>query len=190
MQMDLCVGGLSRFDLKEGDVGYRVDRIMCDDLVTAHWTEDLTSAYKKMCRLSIRHLPVLDDHGDLVGIISDRDFQRAMRTDVRYDSNFVTQAEFESEALVRDYMSQPVKSVGPETDVKSAARLMIDNKISSILVVDDDFKMLGIVTPEDLMKLLIEVLGGGQESFIESVESLAVNSPMGTVASALSQAGI
>ncbi len=168
----------------------KVDQIMSDDIVTAHWTEDLGSAYKKMVRLEIRHLPVVDDRGDLVGIISDRDFQRAMRTDTSYDSNYVMQAEFEGEALVRDYMTQPVKSVDASTDLKSVAHLMIDKKISAVLVVDDDYKMVGIVTHEDLLQVLVDILDDRTESVFEEVEGFAYNSPIGSVASTLSQAGI
>lgn len=168
----------------------KVEQIMCEDIVTAHWTEDLGSAYKKMSRLGIRHLPVVDDRGELVGIISDRDFQRAMRTDTSYDSNYVMRAEFEAEALVRDYMSQPVKSVDESTDVKTVAHMMIEQKISAVLVINDDYKMVGIVTHEDLLQVLVDILDDRVETTFDEVESLAYNSPIGAVATSLSQAGI
>jgi len=53
--------------------------------------------------------------------------------------------------MVRDVMTQPVQSVRPETPLKEVARLLIDHRISGLPVVDDDGRVLGVVSEGDLL---------------------------------------
>src|SRR5687768_1584204 len=85
---------------------------MSTDIVTAHLMDDLKIAYSRLLENSIRHLPVTDDAGTVVGIISDRDFQRAMwpvQNTRSRDEN--VKPIFRAGAVVGDYMSWPVLTV-------------------------------------------------------------------------------
>lgn len=53
--------------------------------------------------------------------------------------------------LARDVMTTEVITVKPDTTVEEAARILVDNKISGIPVVDDENKLIGIVTEKDLI---------------------------------------
>ncbi|MBF6648212.1 CBS domain-containing protein [Methylobacter sp. BlB1] len=53
--------------------------------------------------------------------------------------------------LIRDYMTTNPITVRPETPVKEVADLLIANRINGVPVVDDEGKLLGIVTAEDLI---------------------------------------
>lgn len=53
--------------------------------------------------------------------------------------------------LARDVMTRNVISVGPEEKVERAARLLVDNRISGLPVVDNEKHILGIITEKDLM---------------------------------------
>jgi len=167
----------------------KVDRIMSKNLVTAHWTEELNSAYNKMRRLGVRHLPVVADQGEIIGIISDRDFQRAMTYDESQPS-YCLKAEFANNSLVRDFMSQPVVTVNDHMDVKTVAHLMIEKKISAVLVINRLNRAIGIVTHEDLLKMLVGILDQQDESVFEELEGIAYNSSIGTATTALAQAGV
>jgi len=167
----------------------KVDHVMSKSLVTAHWTEELSSAFNRMRRLQVRHLPVVTDHGEIVGMISDRDFQRAMTFDENHDPSYYIKAEFEPNALVRDYMSQPVIAVSGGADLKSVANLMINKKISAVLVVNSKSKAMGIVTHEDLLRALVELLGSEDISVLDEL-NLIYSAPIKSVATTLGQAGI
>jgi acetoin utilization protein AcuB len=52
--------------------------------------------------------------------------------------------------LIRDWMTKEVITVGPETSMMKASKLMREHKISRIPVVDDSFRLLGIVSDRDL----------------------------------------
>src|SRR5947207_1896929 len=100
------------------------------DMITVGFMEGLEDAYIKMRDHKIRHLPVVDSKKKIIGIISDRDIQRGMNTDVRdYESFRITSADFDPSARVWDYMSAPVKCVPFETDLKTISQRMIDEKI-------------------------------------------------------------
>lgn len=53
--------------------------------------------------------------------------------------------------LAKDIMTREVITVKPDTTVEEAARIMVDNKVSGLPVVDEEGKILGIVTEKDLM---------------------------------------
>lgn len=53
--------------------------------------------------------------------------------------------------LAKDIMTHEVITVKPDTTIEDAARLLVDNKISGIPVIDEDGRILGIVTEKDLM---------------------------------------
>lgn len=130
--------------------------IMTKKLVTIGAQASLTEAYRLMQTRKIRHLPVVDDKGAIVGILSDRDLQRAM-SPKKKDIHELT-FEFDPEFIVRDFMSWPVKTVAHDMSVRDVAQRMLKEKLSALLVVDADQKHKGIVTTDDMLRLLIMLL--------------------------------
>mgnify|MGYP003348804238 CR=1 FL=1 len=59
----------------------KLENPMTRSLLTVRWNLSLEDAWKMMKERSIRHLPVLDAEGGLIGILSDRDVKRAMRSE-------------------------------------------------------------------------------------------------------------
>ncbi len=138
--------------------------MMTSDLVKATLEESLESAYLKMKNKRIRHLPVADDAGKIVGIISNRDVFRGMQSDLRdWHSVQVEGGDFDPADKVKDFMSWPVKTVSYNTDLRVVIDKMIKEKVSAYLVSYDE-RVLGIVTSEDLLKLLYELL---EEKYFE-----------------------
>jgi len=56
----------------------RVSELMSRDVVTIGDTETCHEAVEQMCRRKVRHLPVLDREGALVGIVTDRDVRHRL----------------------------------------------------------------------------------------------------------------
>lgn len=142
--------------------------IMSRNLVTVNLSDSLRKAYQLMVEHKIRHLPVCDHTQDVIGIISDRDLQRAMevsseREDMSGVSFLDMQVEFNSEHEVKDFMSWPIESVSSDTPVESIVRLMLDKKCSAVLVRNSlssssASKKFGIITTDDCLKLLLKLL--------------------------------
>lgn len=98
-----------------------------------------------------RHLPV-QEGGKLVGILSDRDVNFALRIDKKEPAHL----------LVRDAYTPDPYVVGPETPVYQVAIKMAHEHIGCALV-EDNGKLMGIFTTVDACRLLAEVLEGRTE---------------------------
>lgn len=110
---------------------------MTTALVTVKANETITSAHAEMEVGVIRHLPVVDDRGHLVGVLSDRDVLHARN----------------AKAKIADVMTRDVITVRPDAPASDAATIMLDQKISSVLVVDEAGTLIGMVTQTDYLDL-------------------------------------
>ena len=94
---------------------------------------------------NLRHLPVLDDEENLVGIVSEKDLLRA-----------------ESQSPIEEVMSRDVVTITEYTALEEAARIMADHKISGLPVMRGG-KLVGIITETDLFKIFLELLGAREK---------------------------
>ena len=118
------------------------------------WTPIL-EARSLMMKERIRHLPVTDTDGKLMGIITDRDIRlnlpsRATSLSV-WEINHLL-----SKLTVDEVMTQAVITVGPDRQAREAAQLMVDHQIGA-LPVEDAGRLIGIVTETDLLRAFIRV---------------------------------
>jgi CBS domain-containing protein len=133
---------------------------MSSHLITIGWNESVETAFMRMQKQKIRHLPVHNEVGEILGMLSDRDVQRAMISTIDCADETI---EFASNARVRDYMSWPVMTLGHDLELKLVAERMLRDKVSSILV-ERGGRIVGIVTVEDLLKVLCELLSDPPEA--------------------------
>ena len=132
--------------------------IMSKKLVTVRLDDSVRTAYQIMQDRRIRHLPVSDGRGEIVGILSDRDLQRAMTPKAELCRDFDDAVEFSESFLVKDFMTWPVRAVSKDVLIEEVARRMLREKVSAFLVMDHGHIAAGIVTTDDLLKLLIQLL--------------------------------
>lgn len=132
---------------------------MSKDLIIIDPAASLREAYSLMKLNGIRHLPVVASDGEIVGILSDRDIARAMQSQLMKDPNGqITETDdIDPKLRVTDYMNWPVVTVERNSDVRDVALTMVTKKISAVLVRTND-RIEGIITSEDLLKLLVKVL--------------------------------
>ncbi len=167
-----------------------LSHLVTRDLICIHWSEQLGSAYRLITDKRIRHLPVVDHRGMIVGIISDHDFYRAMHIDQPdFTSGKAPQPEFDPNSRVRDYMSWPIETIDERATIAVAARIMIDKKISS-LIVTRATAVIGIVTTEDMLRIIAAEPSPQLETFKDRIREAIYDSPIGTIAQTLANAGI
>lgn len=119
-----------------------IDQVMQTDLFTVH-PEDLVDLAASLMEWEhIRHVPVEDDHGRLVGLVSHRTLMRLI-------GRGVTSGRSEPIA-VREIMKPDPVSVPPETGVLDAISIMRRKKVSCLPVTRDQ-KLVGIVTERDFL---------------------------------------
>ena len=113
-------------------------------------------AFELMKNEGVQRLPVLDNDGNLVGIISEKNITSAAAD---RKVSIVEFALLLSKIKVGDVMTKEVITVSVDDPVELAARKMSDNDISILPVVDNDGKLVGIVSRSDLFRLLLELFG-------------------------------
>lgn len=133
----------------------KVSDIMSRELVTLAEDDTLADARACMERGRIRHLPVVRD-GRLVGLVTHRDLLAA---------SFSVFAEVSAREEKRLFSRIPVGalmhdvvSVSPESSVREAARLLLDNRFGCLPVVAKDGRLVGIVTEADFLRLAVRML--------------------------------
>lgn len=163
---------------------------MTEKLYTVTEGESLVSAWKVMRNRRIRHLPVIGQNNSIVGVLTDRDLQRAIHTE--FDSAGAvrfTVEKFAADETVGDYMSVPARFVTADTPIVTVATQMLEQKISCLLVTEND-EVVGIVTTDDLLWELIRLLDSSKESGIKMLLAPLYTSPIGEVARRLAAAGV
>lgn len=113
--------------------------LMTTALITVTPDDAITEAHEEMELGVVRHLPVVDERGHLVGVVSERDVSRALAS---------RRAHTVADIMVRDMITTT-----PETPAHSAARTLVDRQIGSLLVVDAAGKLVGVVTQTDYVEL-------------------------------------
>jgi CBS domain-containing protein len=121
----------------------KVSDLMTTALMTINAADHLDEARIDMEMGLVRHLPVIDDRGKLVGIVSDRDLTR------RGDKKRVC-----------DVMSRDLVTTRPDAPAHLAASMMIDFRIGAVPVVDDTGALVGVVTLTDYVSLARRALLG------------------------------
>jgi acetoin utilization protein AcuB len=122
-------------------------------------TPDVTvpEAQAIMRREKVQRLPVLDNNGRLVGIVTSLDLIHASPSPATsldiYEMHYLL-----SKLKVEKVMTRQVITVTEDLPIEEAARIMVDNKISGLPVMRGDV-LVGIITETDLFKLFIELFG-------------------------------
>jgi acetoin utilization protein AcuB len=131
---------------------------MTTDVVTVDEDTSMMKASIIMKEKKIRCLPVVNATGELVGILSDRDLRdaapsKATTLDV-YELNYLL-----SSIKIKDLMTTNMVYVRPDETVEFAAILMLENKVSSLPVINNNGDLVGIITQTDIFKVLINIAG-------------------------------
>jgi acetoin utilization protein AcuB len=139
--------------------------IMTSNLITVSKNVSVKEAFSVMKTNGIRHLPVKDEKSKIIGILSDRDIQRAMS--VKKLGPFQQDVTLDESLKVEDFMSWPVYMVSEETSIERVAEEMLAQKISAFIVVDRHDKEKGIITTDDLLGYLLNLIkaDGPQKKF-------------------------
>jgi acetoin utilization protein AcuB len=128
---------------------------MSREVVTLGDTETCHEAIDRMCRRKVRHLPVLDRDGALVGIVTDRDVRhRLFAPDVYRQIGKIAVSALLRQAPVRAVMSAPVRCIGVAADVAEAAERMRRDKVGCLPVVEGS-RLVGMLTEIDVLRSIV-----------------------------------
>jgi acetoin utilization protein AcuB len=137
-----------------------VSNWMSKNVITVDEDDSMQAAMKLMKENGIRMLPVLKKD-KLVGVVTDRDLKRASASDA------TTLDIHELLYLISKIKVQSVMTKNPITvprnyTVEETAEVLLKHKISGAPVVDQNGKVVGVITQTDLFRVLISLTGVGK----------------------------
>jgi len=141
----------------------RVKELMTTDVLTVRPSTQLKDAAQLLAEHRISGLPVVDEHSRVLGVLSEGDilYKEAGALD---KPGFFERllagppAAFELKLAARtvgEAMSAPAVTIGPTRPVTVAANTMIDEGVNRLPVVDDQNRLVGIVTRADLVRAFV-----------------------------------
>lgn len=124
-----------------------ISNCMSANLLTLHPDMDIIEAVQVLTERHIPGAPVVDDLGNLVGLLSEKDCLEA-----------VLNASYHGEwgGRVAEYMQTSVRTIDADTSVVDAARLFIETSMRGFPVMDDN-RIVGQLHRSDLLKVLIRL---------------------------------
>ena len=131
----------------------RVCDAMTVPVTTAGRNDRLSSVDDLMTANCIRHVPILDEDGELCGIVSHRDlFRGALAKALGYGD--AAQRKLLDTLVAKEVMTSAVVTTTPDARLADAAKLMLARKIGCLPVVEGT-KLAGILSESDFVKLVV-----------------------------------
>ena len=124
-------------------------QLMTPDPVTVTPETHLMTAASKMSELGLRHLPVVDAAGKLVGMISDRDLRVALGNPG--EALRTSRLDEVEELTVESMMAGDPISIELDTPVKTIAEILAVEHIGAVPVIDEGDHVTGIVSYVDVL---------------------------------------
>lgn len=153
-----------------GEIHMTVETIMTKQVITVQEDATIETCAHILSTNRLSGLPVVNDTGKLVGIVTEGDLIRR-KTDVQtpayleflggiiYLDNpnkFFEDVKKTMGLYVHEIMSTELITIHPDDTVEKAANLLVHHKIKRLPVLDDEDQLIGIVARKDIMQYLFQ----------------------------------
>lgn len=132
-------------EFKTNSLPHHAKDIMSRSLRTMGPEETIADVINFQKKYSYKHIPILSDKNLLVGILSDRDT-------IRVDSRI----------KIKDIMTIQVLTCLENTRIQDISKIMLHDKISAIPIINDQYKLTGIITRADILGFMTRVISVNQ----------------------------
>ena len=129
------------------------EQIMSTPVTTLTPETSILEAWALFRQTRYRHIPVVDGNGRLTGIVSDRDLLRYAAVNGRippYDGDSP-----EARTPIATLMKPRVLTATPDTEIRQIARVLIEQHIGAMPIMDGAGRLRGIVTRSDILRALV-----------------------------------
>jgi acetoin utilization protein AcuB len=135
---------------------------MAKNVVTASPGTSLREARKLMLENKIRHLPVVNGYGLLVGIVSDRDMRSAMPSSLLGREEYEKALERVLDYTVDDIMTEDPLTISIYYTIQDTLLVMRQKRVGALPVIDENGYLKGILSTRDLLSSFVNVMGIGE----------------------------
>jgi CBS domain-containing protein len=161
----LAAGDILTADLRasvpRSDATVSIGEVMTRDPVTARPYQPVLEAVALMTERGFKHVPIVDDDGRLVGIVSDRDVRTAIGDPAEALGRELTEIE---EMPISTVMTTPAESVSTDAPLVEVAHRLAHESIGALPVVDRGARVVGIVSYVDVVRKLLDLVTSRRES--------------------------
>ncbi len=131
----------------------RASEVMTRPVVIIEEDRQLTEAVDLMLKKEVKRLPVVDKAGRLTGVLSRLDvFKTVMKEAPDWNGFRSQQVRVENLRYVRDILRRDTRTVSPDTAIWEVIRIIDQNDIQRVAVVDGDRQLLGLISDRDLLR--------------------------------------
>jgi acetoin utilization protein AcuB len=135
---------------------------MTRKVITVEPDDGIFKAQELMAVNKIRHLPVIEPDGRLIGIVTDRDIRSALPYKFFKESASEEEKKNFTELKIKNIMTQNPISISPTYTLQDALLMIQDARVGALPVVDGNGILSGIISVRDLLRAFINVLGIGE----------------------------
>jgi len=136
-----------------------IDKSMTKNVIAINPEAGIVDARNRMKEHDIHHLPVVQNDNTLIGIVTDRDVRSALPSPFFQREETEPDRDSIAKLKVEDIMTKNPVTVSPSNTLEDALLLMQQVNVGAFPVVDQNKKLIGIITVRDLMRAFINVLG-------------------------------
>ncbi len=139
-----------------------VSRSMTRKVITVEPDGGIFKAQELMAASKIRHLPVIQPDGRLIGIVTDRDIRSALP--YKFFKEFPSEKEKKtfSELKIKNIMTKDPITISPTNTIQDALVMIQDARVGALPVVGENGILRGIISVRDLLRAFTNVLGIGE----------------------------
>ena len=128
--------------------------LMTERVFTLKGKDDLAALYDLMDSRHVRHVPVVDSDGEVIGLVTDRDLSRSALGAVE-ELPLSVERDILRRRRVRDIMATEPDVIEPDATLREAAELLLENKVGCLPVVEG-LHLVGILTEADFVRDYLE----------------------------------
>lgn len=131
--------------------------LMTTNVVTLNPADTLADAEQQMKEHQIRHIPVVDDNGTVMGLLSQKEFlAEALRITDKFGVQHLR--DYLKKIKIEQIMRTELPLFNGNTPLIDAAETLLSKRESCLLLVDEQQRLLGIVSSKDFVRLAIKLL--------------------------------
>jgi acetoin utilization protein AcuB len=145
----------------KGELTMFVSRSMTHKVISVDPDAGIFTAQELMAANKIRHLPVTEPNGRLIGIVTDRDIRSALPYRFFKESPSEEEKKNVSQLKIKDIMTRDAITISPTYTIQDALLMIQDARVGALPVVDEEGILKGIISVRDLLRAFINVLGIG-----------------------------
>jgi len=132
--------------------------IMTRDVITLNIDESFCRVAEIFQEKNIRHLPIVNAQGEILGIISQHDLNRIASPKRGEHGDYLYDSSLLCTYILQQHLIKDTITLSPEDALEKAVELMARKKLGCIPIVGSEGRVVGIVTPVDMMNLFLKDL--------------------------------